>query len=117
MRSSTCILIFLKERPGCFSSASPKSRLARLRHNLLSSRIETGANGVFFLLLISRLFAEPQYDNLVDIHSVNPTIVVELRYATADNITGRRLCPKKRCADPRSAGVGAVIIPKYGVVM
>jgi len=45
--------------------------------------------------LISRLFAEPQYDNLVDIHSVNPTIVVELRYATADNITGRRLCPKE----------------------
>jgi D-alanyl-D-alanine dipeptidase len=50
---------------------------------------------VFFLLLIPRLFAEPRYDNLVDIRSVYPTIVVELRYATADNITGRRLYPRE----------------------
>src|SRR5262245_10492139 len=52
-------------------------------------------NVVFFLLLISRLFAESRYDNLVDIRSVDPTIVVELRYATVDNITGRRLYPRE----------------------
>ena len=35
--------------------------------------------------------AEPKYDNLVDIKSVDPTILVELRYATARNFTGRAL--------------------------
>ena len=35
--------------------------------------------------------AEPAYDNLVDLKSVDPTILVELRYATAQNITGRAL--------------------------
>jgi D-alanyl-D-alanine dipeptidase len=37
--------------------------------------------------------AEPAYDNLVDIKSVDPTILVELRYATPHNITGRGLYP------------------------
>ena len=38
-------------------------------------------------------FAEPVYDNLVDIKTVDPTIAVELRYATPNNITGRALYP------------------------
>ena len=37
--------------------------------------------------------AEPRYDNLVDLKSVDPTIVVELRYATRNNITGHPLYP------------------------
>jgi zinc D-Ala-D-Ala dipeptidase len=37
--------------------------------------------------------AGPRYDNLVDIRSVDPTILVELRYATAQNVTGRALYP------------------------
>lgn len=37
--------------------------------------------------------AAPIYDNLVDIKSVDPTILVELRYATPNNITGRALYP------------------------
>ena len=37
--------------------------------------------------------AEPIYDNLVDIKTVDPTILVELRYATARNITKRPLYP------------------------
>ena len=37
--------------------------------------------------------AEPKYDNLVDIKSVDPTILVELRYATSRNLTGRPLYP------------------------
>jgi D-alanyl-D-alanine dipeptidase len=58
------------------------------------------------LVLLGRLFvialftfrapvagAEPRYDNLVDIKSVDPTIVVELRYATRRNITGHALYP------------------------
>ena len=37
--------------------------------------------------------AEPKYDNLVDIKSVDSTILIELRYATPRNITGRTLYP------------------------
>lgn len=52
---------------------------------------------LFFLLLFtlvcSAARAEPRYDNLVDIKSVDPTILVELRYATPNNITGRALYP------------------------
>ena len=48
------------------------------------------------LLLLAALvcvaaLAEPRYDNLVDIKSVDPTILVELRYATTRNVTGRAL--------------------------
>jgi D-alanyl-D-alanine dipeptidase len=58
------------------------------------------------LVLLGRLFvialftfrapvagAEPRYDNLVDLKSVDPMIVVELRYATRRNITGHALYP------------------------
>lgn len=44
----------------------------------------------FSALLVS---AAPRYDNLVDIQSIDPTIRVELRYATPDNITGHALYP------------------------
>jgi len=37
--------------------------------------------------------AEPRYDNLVDIRSIDPTIVVDLRYATSRNLIGRPLYP------------------------
>ena len=37
--------------------------------------------------------ASPAYDNLVDIRSVEPTILIELRYATSRNITGHALYP------------------------
>ena len=40
-----------------------------------------------------RAGAAPVYDNLVDIREVDPTILVELRYATSQNITGRALYP------------------------
>jgi D-alanyl-D-alanine dipeptidase len=48
------------------------------------------------LVLVLLLFplsadAGPTYDNLVDIKTVDPTILVELRYAMPDNITGRPL--------------------------
>jgi D-alanyl-D-alanine dipeptidase len=42
---------------------------------------------------ISAAVAEPKYDNLVNIKSIDPTIIVELRYATSDNIAGRALYP------------------------
>ncbi|CAN5497057.1 M15 family metallopeptidase [soil metagenome] len=50
-------------------------------------------------------FAAPTYDNLIDIRSVDPTIVVELRYATAENITGHALYPPEMPAlvRPRTA--------------
>jgi D-alanyl-D-alanine dipeptidase len=51
----------------------------------------------FLLLLLLAAFrgatAGTRYDNLIDIKSVDPTIVVELRYATAANVTGHALYP------------------------
>jgi D-alanyl-D-alanine dipeptidase len=47
----------------------------------------------FFLLVPPAAIARPTYDNLVDIKSVDPTILVELRYATAQNIAGHALYP------------------------
>ena len=35
--------------------------------------------------------AEPKYDNLVDVKSIDPTIMIELRYGTTRNLTGRAL--------------------------
>jgi D-alanyl-D-alanine dipeptidase len=43
--------------------------------------------------LAGALRAAPQYDNLVDIRSVDPTIRVDLQYARADNIAGHALYP------------------------
>ena len=37
--------------------------------------------------------ASPAYDNLIDIRSVDPAILIELRYATPRNITGHTLYP------------------------
>ena len=48
---------------------------------------------LLFALPLLTAAAAPLYDNLVDIKSVDPTIVVELRYARPDNITGRALYP------------------------
>ena len=45
------------------------------------------------LLFSSGVVAAPAYDNLVDIRSADPTILVELRYANPRNITGRALYP------------------------
>jgi D-alanyl-D-alanine dipeptidase len=49
--------------------------------------------GTLPLLFLSAAGAAPTYDNLIDIKTVDPTIVVELRYARADNITGEALYP------------------------
>ncbi len=46
-----------------------------------------------FFFFSARAGAAPAYDNLIDIRTVDPTIVVELRYATPRNITGRALYP------------------------
>jgi zinc D-Ala-D-Ala dipeptidase len=35
--------------------------------------------------------------NLVEIKSINPTIMFDIRYATADNFTGKVLYPSARC--------------------
>ena len=49
---------------------------------------------LFLCLLADALHAAPTYDNLVDLRAVDPTILVELRYATPDNFTGHLLYPK-----------------------
>lgn len=51
----------------------------------------------FLLLLCAILTPEvtagPHWDNLVDVKSVDKTIIVDLRYATSHNITGHALYP------------------------
>jgi zinc D-Ala-D-Ala dipeptidase len=53
--------------------------------------------GGFFAALLSlgvlAADAEPRYDNLVDVRFIDPTIVIELRYGTPRNLTGRALYP------------------------
>jgi D-alanyl-D-alanine dipeptidase len=58
-------------------------------------RKPSGLNVFLLLLLLAPLSAgaEPRYDNLVDIKSVAPTIMVDLRYATPRNLTGHALYP------------------------
>lgn len=70
-------------------------------------RLSGQTSGAFFTaLLILGAFAasaEPRYDNLVDVKSVDPTIVVELRYGTPRNLTGRALYPPETPALVRPA--------------
>jgi D-alanyl-D-alanine dipeptidase len=49
--------------------------------------------GALLTLCAAAANAEPKYDNLVDVKSIDPTIMVELRYGTARNLTGRALYP------------------------
>ena len=62
----------------------------RRRSLLLLGRLSIIALLTFYAAVAG---GEPRYDNLVDIKSVDPTIVVELRYATRYNITGHALYP------------------------
>ena len=41
--------------------------------------------------------AEPRADDLVDLTSIAPGIQVDIRYATADNFTGKVIYPRARC--------------------
>lgn len=53
---------------------------------------------VALALLIARIAAaEPRADDLVDVASVIPDAVLDLRYATKDNVTGEVLYPKAAC--------------------
>ena len=73
---------------------SPASRdMASLGSFAWTLHVDVGRWTLLLLLLLPPPFAEPTYDNLVDIKSVDPTILVELRYATPRNITGRALYP------------------------
>src|SRR5581483_712954 len=47
---------------------------------------------------------------LVDIRSIDPTIVVELRYASSHNFTGHRLYPEGACALARPEVASALTI-------
>ena len=51
------------------------------------------ASGISLLGCSLSAFAAPAYDNLVDIREADPTIVIELRYATPENVTGHALYP------------------------
>lgn len=50
-----------------------------------------------FLLLTSSARSDWQHPHLVDIETVNPYIVVDLRYATADNFTGEVVYDFHKC--------------------
>jgi D-alanyl-D-alanine dipeptidase len=47
----------------------------------------------FYILSLAAVSAAPRYGDLVDVRAVDPSIQVELRYATPDNITGHALYP------------------------
>ncbi|MCX7762433.1 MAG: M15 family metallopeptidase [Candidatus Kryptonium sp.] len=53
----------------------------------------------FFLLFAQNSVAQfsPEDTVLVDIQKINPRIVVEIKYATDDNFTGRKLYTVSRC--------------------
>lgn len=59
---------------------------------LLCSRLDVRLSLLFLPLAAA---AEPVYDNLVDIRSVDPTILVELRYAMPRNIIGHAIYPEE----------------------
>src|SRR5581483_10812314 len=71
---------------------------------------------VFFLLFAaatSRSAAAERNESalpLVDIRSIDPTIVVELRYASSHNFTGHRLYPEGACALARPEVASALTI-------
>ena len=47
---------------------------------------------------------EPAPDDFVDVAEIDPTIVVEMRYATKDNFTKVAFYPIARCMLRRAAG-------------
>lgn len=54
---------------------------------------------IFYLLILSKSFAQfsPEDTVLVDIEKINPRIKVEIKYATEDNFTGRKLYDVGKC--------------------
>lgn len=62
-----------------------------LLHRTLN--VEHWTLNVFSLFFSLAAAAAPTYDNLIDIRSADPAILVDLRYASNRNITGRALYP------------------------
>ena len=59
----------------------------------------TGQSVALLLALVgcSPALAKPRGDDLIDIGAVEPTIAVDIRYATANNFTGVVIYPVGRC--------------------
>jgi D-alanyl-D-alanine dipeptidase len=53
----------------------------------------------FFILNVESLLAQfsPEDTVLVDIQKINPKIIVEIKYATEDNFTGKKLYDVSKC--------------------
>ena len=53
----------------------------------------------FFILNAESLLAQfsPEDTVLVDIQKINPRIIVEIKYATEDNFTGKKLYDVPKC--------------------
>lgn len=64
---------------------------------------------LLFLLPFVSAQGAPGSDNLVDIKSVDRRIVIDLRYATADNITGHALYPPDTPALVRPSTVARLV--------
>jgi D-alanyl-D-alanine dipeptidase len=62
-----------------------------------------------FTLYAVAASAAPKYDNLVDVKSIDPTIMVELRYGTPRNLTGRALYPPATPALVRPTVAGRLV--------
>ncbi len=80
-----------------------KMFVRRFRSTLDVGRWTLNVSPLLLLLAPLSAVAEPKYDNLVDLKSVDPTIVIELRYATSRNLIGRALYPPEMPALVRAA--------------
>src|SRR5262249_33952440 len=83
-------------------SASATSRQSSVRASAVK-RLSAHLFAALLILCAHSAIAEPKYDNLVDIRSIDSTIMVELRYGTPRNLTGRALYPPETPALVRPA--------------
>ncbi len=92
---------FLESAAEVFRAMASRQPHGILRLRCAPLRMTTGCASALALLRVVLVFllplavasAAPRYDNLVDVRAVDPTIVVDLRYGTADNVTGHALYP------------------------
>ena len=93
----------LPARGECFLQAAPFDIPRRARHSGRAAKKNVSnhagiifiLNGIIFFLLFFN--ADSLNANLVEIKKINPTIKLDIRYATTNNFTGKIIYPSARC--------------------
>src|SRR5215831_1658670 len=96
---SSCVLLYPKTAPAFFSSVSQEQMFPKRPRQRIRQTMVTRHSNVWLCLLVALaptlVSINANADGpLVDIQSVNPTIVVELRYAGNNNLVKRPLYPQ-----------------------